>query len=193
VKERRESSQDERRERAQERERRHRYWSISDGKRCIRRVPTCCCLYVFFSLLAFSLPLLTILLFLFSAAIFPPFVRICLFLQLCFSSLLVLQSSVAISSDQCALVRSVSFKHVFLTTDVWYSEVIAVLKLLIAVHNLARIHVFFADLRWLLLGWLLAAVCQMVTASTVLQPLSDGDKEAIAGYFVADADGFYGR
>ncbi|KAH8941759.1 hypothetical protein BDL97_14G061800 [Sphagnum fallax] len=51
---------------------------------------------------------------------------------------------------------------------------------------------FSADLRWLLLGWLLAAVCQMVTASTVLQPLSDGDKEAIAGYFVADADGFYG-
>ncbi|KAH8941761.1 hypothetical protein BDL97_14G061800 [Sphagnum fallax] len=49
-----------------------------------------------------------------------------------------------------------------------------------------------AYLRWLLLGWLLAAVCQMVTASTVLQPLSDGDKEAIAGYFVADADGFYG-
>ncbi len=33
----------------------------------------------------------------------------------------------------------------------------------------------------------------MVTAITVLQPLSDGDKEAIAGYFVADADGFYGR
>ncbi|CAM6034903.1 unnamed protein product [Sphagnum compactum] len=49
-----------------------------------------------------------------------------------------------------------------------------------------------ANLRWLLFGWLLAAVCQMVTASTVLQPLSDGDKEAIAGYFVADADGFYG-
>jgi hypothetical protein len=67
------------------------------------------------------------------------------------------------------------------------------LKLLITVHNLERIFVFFADLRWLLLGWLLATVCQMVTASTVLQPLSDGDKKAIAGYFVADADGFYGR
>jgi hypothetical protein len=91
-------------------------------------------------------------------------------------------------------VRSVAFKHFFLITDVWYPEVIAVLKLLITVHNLARIFVFFADLRWLLLGWLLATtVCQMVTASTVLQPLSDGDKEALAGYFVADADGFYGR
>ncbi len=90
-------------------------------------------------------------------------------------------------------MRSVAFKHVFLITDVWYPELIAVLKLLITVHNLARIFVVSADLRWLLLGWLLAAVCQMVTASTVLQPLSDGDKEAIAGYFVADADGFYGR
>ncbi len=54
VKERRESSQDERGERAQERERRHRYWSISDGEHRTRRVPICRCLYVFFALGFFS-------------------------------------------------------------------------------------------------------------------------------------------
>jgi hypothetical protein len=44
----------------------------------------------------------------------------------------------------------------------------------------------------LLLGWLFAVVSQTTCASNGLQPLSDGDREAVAGYFTADADGFYG-
>jgi len=50
-----------------------------------------------------------------------------------------------------------------------------------------------AGLRLLLLGWLCAAVSQTTCASNGLQPLSDADREALAGYFTADADGFYGR
>ncbi|CAM6078753.1 unnamed protein product [Sphagnum tenellum] len=48
-------------------------------------------------------------------------------------------------------------------------------------------------LSWLLLGWLFAVVSQMTSASALLQPLSDADKEAVAAYFLADANGFYGR
>ncbi|CAM6051200.1 unnamed protein product [Sphagnum compactum] len=47
-------------------------------------------------------------------------------------------------------------------------------------------------LSWLLLGWLFAIVSQMTSASALLQPLSDADKEAAAAYFLADANGFYG-
>ncbi|CAM6050045.1 unnamed protein product [Sphagnum compactum] len=49
-----------------------------------------------------------------------------------------------------------------------------------------------AGLRLLLLGWLFAIVSQTACASNGLQPLSDADREAVAGYFTADADGFYG-
>ncbi|CAK9219847.1 unnamed protein product [Sphagnum troendelagicum] len=49
-----------------------------------------------------------------------------------------------------------------------------------------------AWLRLLLLGWLFAVVSQTTCASNGLQPLSDADREAVAGYFTADADGFYG-
>jgi hypothetical protein len=49
-----------------------------------------------------------------------------------------------------------------------------------------------SGLRLLLLGWLFAVVSQTTCASNGLQPLSDGDREAVAGYFTADADGFYG-
>jgi hypothetical protein len=48
-------------------------------------------------------------------------------------------------------------------------------------------------LSWLLLGWLFAIVSQMTSASALLQPLSDADKEAAAAYFLADANGCYGR
>jgi hypothetical protein len=50
-----------------------------------------------------------------------------------------------------------------------------------------------SGLRLLLLGWLFAVVSQTTCASNGLQPLSDADREAVAGYFTADADGFYGR
>lgn len=52
---------------------------------------------------------------------------------------------------------------------------------------------FLAGLSWLLLGWLFANVSQMTSASALLQPLSDADKEAAAAYFLPDANGFYGR
>jgi hypothetical protein len=51
----------------------------------------------------------------------------------------------------------------------------------------------FLGLSWLLLGWLFANVSQMTSASALLQPLSDADKEAAAAYFLPDANGFYGR
>lgn len=52
---------------------------------------------------------------------------------------------------------------------------------------------FLAGLSWLLLGWLFSNISQMTSASALLQPLSDADKEAAAVYFLADANGFYGR
>jgi hypothetical protein len=38
-----------------------------------------------------------------------------------------------------------------------------------------------------------AVISQTTCASNGLQPLSDADREALAGYFTADADGFYAR
>jgi hypothetical protein len=52
---------------------------------------------------------------------------------------------------------------------------------------------FPAGLSWLLLGWLFAIVSQMTSASALLQPLSNADKEAAAAYFLADENGFHGR
>jgi hypothetical protein len=45
----------------------------------------------------------------------------------------------------------------------------------------------------MLLGWMFAVISQTTCASNGLQPLSDDNKEAVAGYFTADADGLYSR